>query len=220
MLSPLSNAEKADEPIRVVLVDGHAIFRNGLAGMLESASDVQVVGHASDPEQAVEYATRADPDVVLIGEGSHVGSGVKAIGELAARSRASILILSPCERLENAERALLAGASGYLLKRSTGEEIVAAIRAAADGGSPLSPEIASGMVERFRGEHAQEETELPSRKLAVLKLLAEGRSNAEIAAELRVSIETVKNHVSSLLERLGAKNRTQAAVEAVRRHLI
>jgi DNA-binding NarL/FixJ family response regulator len=211
----------ATNPISVVLVDGHAIFRHGLADLLDSVDGITVLGEAENARQAVERAGELSPDIVLMAVRLPGTSGIKATGEVLAASPASrVVMLTASKELSDAERSIVAGASGYVLKQAPIEEIATAIRAAAAGHSPLSPAIASGMLERIRVEEREQDITLTDREGAVLELMVGGRSNPEIAAELEISVQTVKGHVSRLLEKLEAENRTQAAVAAVRRGLV
>jgi len=151
-------------------------------------------------------------------------SGADAYGAIeelhTSAPRTPVVVLTASDQLAGVERAIAAGASGYLLKEATIEEIAAGIRAAAAGGAPVSPRIAAELLERYRRAPLRDQTEITEREHAVLKLVCEGRSNPEIAAELKISVQTVKEHVTRLIAKLGVKNRTQVAVEAVRRGLV
>jgi DNA-binding NarL/FixJ family response regulator len=207
-------------PISVVLVDDHAIFRRGLAELFAKVDGISVSGEAGDANEAVERAGELHPDVVLMAVRLPGTSGIEATGDVLAASPGSrVVMLTASHEVDDAERSIVAGASGYVLKEAPIEQITAAVRAAAAGLSPLSPAIASGMMERLRVEGGGD-LDLTDRELAVLRLMADGRSNPEIATELEISVQTVKGHVSRLLEKLGAENRTQAAVEAVRKGLV
>jgi two-component system, NarL family, response regulator LiaR len=211
------------EEIRVVLVDDHDLFRRGLRELLEEQG-LHVVGEAADGEEAVRLAGHAAPDVVVMDLSLPRTSGVEATRRLAAASPASnVLVLTISADETSVIEAIEAGACGYLLKDASAVDIAAGVRAAADGESLLSPRIAGRLLERLRGPRAGddhgERAELSERELEVLRLLAEGRDNDEIAEALVISPRTVKNHVSSILGKLHLENRIQAAVYAVRRGL-
>lgn len=217
---------RAAAGIRVVLIDDHALFRGGLRDLLER-SGVDVVGEASDGEGAVEVVREAAPDVVLMDIGLPGLSGIEATMRVrAAAPTAQVIMLTVSADERDVEDAILAGARGYLLKDSSLDEILAAIGAAAAGESLLSPRIAANILERMQtstGKPAVPEegrAELTERESQVLSLLAEGKENAQIAEELFISVQTVKNHVSNILAKLEVENRVQAAVQAVRRRLL
>jgi NarL family two-component system response regulator LiaR len=204
-------------------VDDHDLFRRGLRELLEE-QDIAVIGEASDGEEGIRLARHARPDVVVLDLHMPRMDGVTATRRLReAVPDARVLVLTVSEDDQAAVRALLAGASGYLIKDASVGEIAAAVRAAAGGEVPLSPRIGSGLVERLRSSGAAESgrhAELSERELEVLALIAAGRDNAEIAATLVISPQTAKAHVSSILSKLCVENRVQAAVYAVRHGLL
>ena len=212
--------------IRVLIVDDHELFRRALREHLE-ANGVDVVGEAQDAEGAVAVATETAPEVVLMDIRMPGGSGIDATRTLlvAVPGTQVLMLTIHTEDVVIAE-AIMAGASGYLLKDAGGDQILAAIAAAHSGETPLSPRIASALVRLIREREPAPATrsgELPrltEREREVLGLIAEGRENNEIAAALVISPETVKTHVSSILEKLEADNRAQAAVTAVRAGLV
>jgi DNA-binding NarL/FixJ family response regulator len=212
--------------IRVLIVDDHELFRRALREHLE-ANGVDVVGEAHDAEGAVAVATETMPEVVLMDIRMPGGSGIDATRRLleAVPGTQVLMLTIHTEDVVIAE-AIMAGASGYLLKDAGGDQILAAIAAAHSGETPLSPRIASALVRLIREREPAPATrsgELPrltEREREVLGLIAEGRENNEIAAALVISPETVKTHVSSILEKLEADNRAQAAVTAVRAGLV
>jgi DNA-binding NarL/FixJ family response regulator len=212
--------------IRVLIVDDHELFRRALREHLE-ASGVDVVGEAQDAEGAVAVATETAPEVVLMDIRMPGGSGIDATRRLleAVPGTQVLMLTIHTEDVVIAE-AIMAGASGYLLKDAGGDQILAAIAAAHSGETPLSPRIASALIRLIREREPAPATrsgELPrltEREREVLGLIAEGRENNEIAAALVISPETVKTHVSSILEKLEADNRAQAAVTAVRAGLV
>jgi two-component system, NarL family, response regulator LiaR len=207
--------------IRVVLIDHHAIFRRGLSDILDRESDIEVVGEAARTEEGLNRVAEVNPDVVIVAVRLPGVSGIEATRRLlATSSKRRVVMLTASDQPEDVEQAILAGASGYVVKDAGPSEIASAIRAAAAGESHLSPRIAAGVLNRFREEHPSGGLDLTARERPILTQMAEGRSNPEIAEALGISVQTVKGHVSSLMEKLGASNRTQAAVEAVRRGLV
>jgi len=213
-------------PIRLLLVDDHAFFRSGLRAILAEFDTVEVVGEAANGEAAIPLIERRRPDVVIMDLNMPGASGAEAtrqIRQLSPRTEVVMLTVSAAE--DDIVEALEAGAAGYLLKDAQGDEILRAVTAAAHGGSVLTPAVARTVVERARrmragGVAPDALAELSERERDVLHLLAEGKDNAEIAAELFVSVATVKHDVSTLLAKLGASNRLQAAVKAVRSGLL
>lgn len=211
----------ASAPPSVLLVDDDAILRRAVRGLLEK-DGLRVAGEASSAEEGVSLAIELKPDVITMAVLMRGNSGVEGTRRIVeALPDARVVILTRSGEAADAAAAIGAGACGYLLKDDPPEEIVAGIRVAADGASPLSPRIAAELLGLLRSE--LENTtgpELTAREQEVLELLATGHSNGEIADILAVSIPTVKRHLSHLLVKLGASNRTQAAVEAVRRGLL
>lgn len=224
-----SGASESGDPsspktaIRVLIVGDHELFRRGLGDHLE-ANGLEVVDEADAGEDAVALAVEAEPDVVVIDIRLDGASSVNAIRELRAQARrAEVLVLTDSAE-EDVVGALSAGACGVLLKDEEGDQIVAAIAAAAEGESPLSPPIASALVDWVR-QHAppsarSDAPALTARERQVLGLIVAGKENSEIAAELVISQETVKTHVSAVLEKLEVDNRVQAAVAAVSAGLV
>jgi two-component system, NarL family, response regulator LiaR len=213
-------------PTAVLLVDDHHLFRSGLREMLAEFDALTVVGEADSGDAALSLIKRRQPDVVIMDLSMPGISGAEAtrrVRELSPRTEVVVLTVSGAE--DDVIHALGAGATGYLLKDAGAEEIVRAVTAAAKGGSVLSPAIARTVVERARRMAAgaaapKAVTGLSEREREVLCLLAEGKDNAEIAAELFLSVATVKRDVSTLLAKLGASNRVQAAIKAVRSGLL
>jgi NarL family two-component system response regulator LiaR len=219
--------EQQGPPPRVLLVDDHALFRRGLARMLE-AQGVNVVGEAPTGEAGVKLAEELRPDVVVMDLQMPGMGGVAATAEVLKRlPAAQVLVLTISVEQSQVLDALLAGATGYLLKDAEGAEIVAGIRSAAAGDAMISPRIAGKLVERLRevddrtvDAPEEEDYHLTERESEILRLIASGMDNAAIADQLIISPKTVKNHVASILEKLGLENRIQAAVYAVRRGLV
>ncbi|OON74413.1 response regulator [Streptomyces tsukubensis] len=214
------------EPISVLVVDDEPIIRAGLSAILDSQSDLTVVGTADNGEAAVETCARLKPDVLLLDIRMPRRDGLWALAELGRRGllgpgRSQVLMLTTFDLDEYVDDALAAGAAGFMLKNSAYEELTGAVRAAASGHSALSPAVTRRIIEghlRTRqrpddGEMARLR-ELTARERDVLRLVGDGLSNAEIAARLVVSLHTVKTHVSRLLAKTGCQSRAQAAVLA------
>lgn len=207
--------------IRVVVVDDHELFRRGLRRSLEEQG-LRVIGEAADGEEALGLVGHTMPDVVVMDFHMPRMSGVDAVRRLAVSApTVKVLMLTISGDEESVTEAIQAGARGYLLKQATIEEIAAGVRAAAAGEALISPRIAAQLLERMRRPvpGAPARPRLTEREVEVLRLVAEGRDNQEIAAELTISPRTAKNHVASILAKLGLDNRIQAAVYAVRKGL-
>jgi len=217
--------EPAPEPLRVVLVDDHPVYRAGLARLLRE-SGVDVIAEVPNGEAALSVVAELAPDVVVMDLNMPGMSGLEATQRLVAQSPATrVLIVSVSAQEADVTDAILAGASGYVLKESPVEEVVAGIRAAAAGQSLISPRIATMLLQRIRDAAGTVDIDLApanlsARELEVLSLMAEGKSNHEIAEALVISPSTVHNHISSILMKLQVENRVQAAVRAVRDRLI
>jgi NarL family two-component system response regulator LiaR len=204
--------------IRVVLADDHAVVRQGLRTFLDLQDDIEVVGEAADGEEAVDAARRHDPDVVLL---DLVMPGLDGLGALRRlrEGRARVIVLTSFGDDDKLFAALRGGAAGYLLKDVQPTDLVRAIRSAHAGESPLSPAVATRVVEEVAHAGAATHGELTPREADVLALIARGRSNKVIARELGVAEKTVKTHVSHILAKLGVSDRTQAALYAVKQGL-
>jgi DNA-binding NarL/FixJ family response regulator len=209
--------------IRVVLADDQPVVRAGFRLILESEPDLQVVGEAADGRQAVEVAQATSPDVVLMDIQMPGTDGLAATRELLGSSQAArtrVLILTTFERDEYVFEALRAGATGFLLKNSSPEDLVLAIRTVSAGDALLSPSVTRRVIAEFArprdagGGAPAAPPELTEREAEVLRLVAAGRSNAEIAGTLYVGEATVKTHVSHVLAKLGLRDRVQAVVFA------
>jgi DNA-binding NarL/FixJ family response regulator len=204
--------------IRVVLADDHAVVRQGLRTFLDLQDDIEVVAEASDGVEAVDAAERLDPDVVLLDLVMPRLDGLGALKQLRS-GRARIIVLTSFGDDDKLFSALRGGAAGYLLKDVQPADLVRAIRSAHAGESPLSPAIATRVVEEVAQGAVSAHDDLTPRELDVLTLIARGRSNKVIARELGVAEKTVKTHVSHILAKLGVSDRTQAALYAVRQGL-
>ncbi|HEU4707622.1 MAG TPA: response regulator transcription factor [Solirubrobacterales bacterium] len=205
----------------MLLVDEDAILRSAVRGLLEG-DGLRVIGEANTAEEGLTLAKELEPDVITMAVAVRGGSGIEATRSiLEAVPATRVVILTNSADAGDAAAAIGAGACGYLLKDDPPEEIVAGIRIAAGGASPISPRVATELLGILRFELGSSNGyELTPRERDVLMLLAEGHSNAEIAERLSISVATVKRHLSHLLVKLRVSNRTQAAVEAVRRGLL
>jgi DNA-binding NarL/FixJ family response regulator len=213
------------ERLRVVLVDDHPVYREGLAKLLREC-DVDVVAQAGNGPEAIEIVEDIAPDVVVMDLNMPGMSGVEVTRRLNERNPASrVLVVSVSAQEEDVTEAILAGASGYVLKDGPVEEVVAGIQAAANGESLISPRIATMLLRRLRLDEPVEvdapaQTPLSERELQVLRLVAEGKGNHEIGEALFIGQSTVRNHISSILMKLQVENRVQAAVRAVRDRIV
>ena len=221
-----THPDRGGDAPRVLLVDDHDLFRTGLVNLL-TEQGVHVVGEAANGEAALRLVGELAPDVVVMDLNMPGMNGVDATREMSANApRTRVLVLTISADNGDVVDAVMAGACGYLLKDSTIQQLIAGIRAAADGESLISPQIASKVLQLLRantaGYGAKEAvtTDLSDRELEVLKLIAIGKDNAEIAQELFISPKTVKNHISNILMKLQIENRIQAAVFAVRSGIV
>ncbi|WP_026931724.1 response regulator [Glycomyces tenuis] len=201
--------------IRVMLVDDHPVVRAGLRGMLSGEPDIEVVGEAASGAEARTTAAALAPDVVLMDLRMPGGDGVTATGHLA--KTANVVVLTTYETDADIVRAVAAGAVGYLLKDTPIAELVRAIRAAARGETVLAPSVAARLVGTVRSPRGHE---LSERELEVLRLVADGASNAEIGRRLHISEATVKTHLLRSYQKLGVGDRTAAVTSAIRRGLL
>ena len=217
---------KGLDELRVLVVDDHDLFRTGLRNLL-AEEGVNVVGEAENGETAIRLAADLAPDVVIMDLNMPGAGGVettKRLASLAPLSRVVVLTISADD--DDVMNAVMAGACGYLLKDSSIQELIAGIRAASEGESLISPQIAAKVLQRLRAQSkdvdaaATIRAELSDRELEVLKLIANGKDNAQIASELFISPKTVKNHISNILMKLQIENRIQAAVYAVRSGIV
>ena len=214
------------DELRVLVVDDHDLFRTGLRNLLEEEG-VNVVGEAENGENAIRLASDLAPDVVIMDLNMPGAGGVETtrrLSSLAPLSRVVVLTISADD--DDVMNAVMAGACGYLLKDSSIQELIAGIRAASEGESLISPQIAAKVLQRLRAQSKDADAaetiraELSDRELEVLKLIANGKDNAQIARELFISPKTVKNHISNILMKLQIENRIQAAVYAVRSGIV
>jgi DNA-binding NarL/FixJ family response regulator len=218
------------EPIRAMIVDDHALFRRGLEMVLEEEQDIELVGQASDGTEAVEKAAESLPDVVLMDIRMPRSSGIEACRAMKeAAPSAKIVILTISDEEEDLFEAIRAGASGYLLKDIPLDEVADAVRAVYGGQSLINPSMAGKLLTEFatlaRRDEEERAQEVPAprlteREMQVLKLVARGMNNRDIAKELFISENTVKNHVRNILEKLQIHSRMEAVMVAVREKLI
>jgi NarL family two-component system response regulator LiaR len=205
--------------IRIVLVDDHAVVRQGLRFLLEQQPDIEVIGEGKDGAQGVALVTNLLPDVVLLDLLMPRMDGIAAVREMKRLTpHTNIIILTSYYEDEQVFGAVKAGALSYLLKDASPEELIEAVRAAARGEGILHPQVAARVLREMQQRSPLQE--LTARELDVLTLIARGRSNAEIAAELVIGEGTVKTHVSNILTKLHLADRTQAAIYALQQHLV
>ncbi|MFF1603699.1 response regulator [Streptomyces mirabilis] len=209
-----------DAVITLLIVDDHPVVRDGLRGMFESAPGFTVLGEAANGVEAVALTASLDPDVVLMDLRMPGGNGVEAIAELTRRgARAKVLVLTTYDTDSDTLPAIEAGATGYLLKDAPREELFAAVRAAAQGRTVLSPAVASRLVSAVRAP-ASTQGSLSAREREVLALVAKGTSNREIARVLFISEATVKTHLTHLYAKLGVNDRAAAVAVAYDRGIL
>jgi DNA-binding NarL/FixJ family response regulator len=222
-----TSTENEGEQPRVLLVDDHDLFRTGLAKLLLEQG-VHVIGEAGTGDAALRLVHELSPDVVVMDLNMPGLTGVEATREISASApRTRVVVLTISEDDDDIVDAVMAGACGYLLKNSTVQELVAGIAAAADGDSLISPQVGTKVLQQLRATTTgvrrggdPPRVELSERELDVLRLIAIGKDNAQIAQELFISPKTVKNHISNILMKLQIENRIQAAVYAVRSGIV
>ena len=219
----------AATPIRVLVVDDHVLFRRGVEMVLRSAADIDVVGEAGDGDDALLRAIELEPDIVLLDVRMPGRSGLDVCADLvAAVPHLRVIMLTISDNQDDLYAAIRAGASGYLLKEISIEEVVTAVRAVHSGQSLISPAMAGKLLTEFAAMVRREEElhdnpgapRLTDRELEVLKLVATGLNNRDIARELFISENTVKNHIRNILEKLQLHSRMEAVVYAVREKLL
>jgi two-component system, NarL family, response regulator DevR len=211
-------------PLRLLVVDDHEVVRQGLVALLDRRQGFEVVAQAGTAAEAVSEARRFQPDVVVMDVRLPDGSGIEACRDIRAeRPETRVVMLTSYPDEEAVLSAIIAGASGYLLKQIRGRDLVTAIESVGRGDSLLDPGVTEKILERVRvaasgGAH-DELGELTSQERKILLLVAEGKTNKEIAADVFLSDKTVKNYVSSILSKLNLQRRTQAAAFVAKHHL-
>jgi two-component system, NarL family, response regulator DevR len=208
---------------RLLVVDDHEVVRQGLVAMLERRPGFQVVAEAGTVAEAIEMARRHQPDLVVMDVRLPDGSGIEACREIRAEMPSTrVVMLTSYPDEEAVFSAIVAGASGYLLKQVRGRDLVSALEAVGRGESLLDPAVTEKVLERVRriatGGTTDELAQLTSQEQKILLLVAEGKTNKEIAAEVFLSDKTVKNYVSSILSKLNLQRRAQAAAYLAKRH--
>jgi two-component system response regulator DevR len=219
MMEAVDRPEPTRERITVFLLDDHEIVRRGLRDLLESQGDIDVVGEAGTEEEAITRVHALDPDVAVLDVRLQEGNGVSACREIRSRHpRTACLILTSFSDDEALFEAIMAGASGYVLKQIRSNELVDAIRRVAAGQNLLDPAVTSRVLERLRRGPEEDPTiaRLSAQEREVLNLLAEGLTNRQIAERLFLAEKTIKNYVTSVLAKMGMARRTEAAVYAAR----
>jgi DNA-binding NarL/FixJ family response regulator len=219
--------EAEPEPIRVVVVDDQELFRRGLTMLLAIEPGIEVIGEAGDGVEGTTLATTAAPDVILLDIRMPKRSGIEAcLAIKEAVPSAKIIMLTVSDEEADLYEAVKSGAAGYLLKDSSIEEVAQAVRVVADGQSLISPSMAVKLIDEFKQmsrperEHVPGGLRLTERELEVLRLVAKGMNNREIARQLYISENTVKNHVRNILEKLQLHSRMEAVMYAVREKLL
>ncbi len=221
--------DRGVDPVRVVIADDHDLYRRGMQVVVELDGSAKVVGEASNGAQAVEVCVRLDPDIVLMDVRMPGVGGIEACRRIrAALPRARILMLTMSDDESDLFEAIKAGASGYLLKDLPGEEVAEAIRKVHDGQAIIPPGMAATLLAEFTrlsqapqpADGGTPPPQLTDREVQVLRLVARGLANREIAEQLVISENTVKNHVRNILEKLHLHSRVEAAVYAHRQHLL
>src|SRR5205809_6352796 len=223
-----ASTEKTDERLRVLIVDDHALFRRGLQMVLKGESDIDVVGEAGDGHEAVDKAQELMPDVILMDVRMPHRSGIEATQQIKdLLPHVKILMQTISDEEADLYEAIKAGASGYLLKEISIDEVADAIRSVSAGQSRLSPSMAAKLLQEFAAmsKRAAEARQLPAprltdREMEVLQLVAQGLNNRDIAKELFIAENTVKNHIRNILEKLHLHSRMEAVVYAVREKLL
>ncbi len=225
---PSPPAARGQDPIRVLVVDDHALFRRGLEMVLDAEPDIEVVAEAADGAEALARAVETTPDIVLMDVRMPRRGGIDACTLIKdAVPSAKIIMLTISDEEADLYEAIKAGAMGYLLKEISIEEVAGAVRAVAEGQSLISPSMATKLLTEFasmikRGDERQPvpSPRLTDREMGVLRLVAKGLNNRNIAKALFISENTVKNHVRNILEKLQLHSRMEAVVYAVREKLL
>jgi DNA-binding NarL/FixJ family response regulator len=219
-----SDPKAGRPPLRLLVVDDHEVVREGLVALLSRREEFQVVAEAGTVVEALGAARRFEPDLVIMDVRLPDGSGIEACREIRAELPAiRVVMLTSYPDEEAVLSAILAGASGYLLKQIRGRDLVTALEAVGRGDSLLDPAVTERVLERVRrianGDEKDELSELTAQERKILRLVAEGKTNKEIATEVFLSDKTVKNYVSSILSKLNLQRRAQAAAFVAKHRL-
>ena len=211
-------------PMRLVVVDDHEVVRQGLVALLDRRAGFEVVAQAGSVAEAIAQAARFEPDMVVMDVRLPDGSGIEACREIrAARPETRVIMLTSYPDEEAVLSAIIAGASGYLLKQIRGRDLVAALESVGRGDSLLDPAVTEKVLQRVRtaasGGATDELADLTAQERRILLLVADGMTNKEVAVEVFLSDKTVKNYVSSILSKLNLQRRTQAAAFVAKHHL-
>ena len=217
-------SDQPQRPLRLLVVDDHEVVRRGLIALLDRRAGFEVVAQAGSVAEAIDAAARFEPDLVIMDVRLPDGTGIEACREIrAARPETRVVMLTSYPDEEAVLSAIIAGASGYLLKQIRGRDLVGALEAVGRGESLLDSAVTEKVLERVRrlasGSGADELAGLTSQERKILLLVAEGKTNKEIATDVFLSDKTVKNYVSSILSKLNLQRRTQAAAFVAKRHL-
>jgi two-component system response regulator DevR len=218
-------SEQPLRPLRLLVVDDHEVVRQGLVSLLDRRSGFEVVAQAGSVAESISLAARYEPDLVIMDVRLPDGSGIEACREIrAARPETRVVMLTSYPDEEAVLSAIIAGASGYLLKQIRGRDLVSALVAVGRGESLLDSAVTEKVLERVRrmasGSATDDLAELTSQERKILLLVADGKTNKEIATDVFLSDKTVKNYVSSILAKLNLQRRTQAAAFVAKRHLV
>lgn len=208
-------------PIRVVIVDDHALLREGTRWILQQEPSIEVVGESGRGDEAVEVIADLQPDVVLLDLRLPGLPGIDVARQIAVRSpKTRVLILTAYDEEDYVLEALQAGAAGYLLKTAPCEELLEAVHAVAAGNTVLQPSVSAALARRWTRSDGPGGTQLSTREMEVLRLTAHGMANKEMAIKLGLSLRTVEGHLSRSFAKLGVTSRTEAVFQAVNQHLI
>jgi two-component system response regulator DevR len=218
-------SDQPQRPLRLLVVDDHEVVRQGLAALLDRRAGFEVVAQAGSVAESIAQATLHEPDLVIMDVRLPDGTGIEACREIrAALPQTRVVMLTSYPDEEAVLSAIIAGASGYLLKQIRGRDLINALEAVGRGESLLDPAVTEKVLERVRrlasGSATDELAELTTQERKILLLVAEGKTNKEIAADVFLSDKTVKNYVSSILAKLNLQRRTQAAAFVAKRHLV